>query len=161
MNKFWFQKGTCFLMLLMFCSSCLRLYPERVAIVGLENVSDINRSLTIARVFQSPEFGSISLAVINNSDRDIWISENTGIKIYLARENGNWEEIDNLTTYCNGEILLVPFSEGGIGALSLAPDIPPNLSEPVIRVVVIGNIGEDDSHKGEPVGAYVDITINR
>jgi hypothetical protein len=122
----------------------------------LEGVNDVNKSITLGNYDISQE-NVISLPIINHTNTPILFPPDLRIKIYDVSSETTWVEIYNQFKY-HGELIIYPFNQGGLGAMTFIPVISDSISE--IRVVIIGNILLENNITGDLVAAYKDIKLS-
>jgi hypothetical protein len=131
-------------------------------------LADLNRSLQLGLVGEGGVFdknSSIAFYIYNMSNRPILIDHNANTKLFVAR-NSKWVEIENSIIYPDS----LPLSPLGTPLLDsrytwvqlvLSDEVFDTTTEDIrIRILVLGEIMEDDHEIVESVGAYFDILIN-
>jgi hypothetical protein len=110
------------------------------------------------------KFGnSIGFELLNESRVPISLPPDRGIKLYTYDEiTEKWVGINNIGVYLpigNAEIL--PASNYGTGVPNTAvyPDIQ-DFSKPItIRILMVGELADEESSNAGLVGAYIDVTL--
>ena len=109
-------------------------------------------------------FGNpIYLDLVNESQYPIEFPSDFGISMYYYDEiSEKWIEINNIVDYLPlGKKELLPTrkdSPGGSG-ITVYPDIQ-DLSKPItIRVLMVGELADEESSNEVLVGAYIDVTL--
>ena len=100
---------------------------------------------------------TLTLQLINVSDKTIIFSDNFGLKVFME-DKGTWTEIQN-DFYNVGGTFTLPTEKLYPGGLlpAVSPYIPGLSSPTTVRVIIIGHIENNES---EQVGAYLDVVIN-
>jgi hypothetical protein len=124
-------------------------------------------SLKVRTPEKTYQLGSGILFTLNNlSPHRISFPPDSFIRI-LAKNNGEWIELDNSATY-SGELVLAP--QGTLlldrGLTGLRPVVPANKlneveDELLVRIVMVGEIVKDNVPTGQYVGSYIDIPMSQ
>lgn len=136
--------------------------PQAESLPGM-NIAPENIN-TFIEIRDTPELAnshknedSLTLQLINLSDKTIIFPDNYGLKVFME-ENGNWTEIPNHSNNAGGTFILLTekLYPGGLFP-SVWPYLPGLSSPTTIRVIIVGHVEKNDS---EQVGAYLDVVIN-
>lgn len=132
-------------------------------------VIDLNDSLQLrldSKGNKFPADSKIPIYLYNKSNYTITVDDSSRIKLLLGNNN-EWIEVENSLTY-SGVMLL---AQSGTPLLDthytwVQPAIDNNLVDvsqknALIRIVVIGEITENNILTGKLVGAYIDVIITK
>lgn len=131
--------------------------------VPYHDLNDLFR-LTIPPGLNDFKFGnSIHLELVNESQYPIEFPSDFGINLsYYDETSKKWGEINNIVVYLPlGNKELLPTTKDGPGGpgLTVYPDIQ-DLSKPItIRVLMVGELADEESSNEVLVGAYIDVTL--
>ena len=99
---------------------------------------------------------TLTLQLINLSDKTVIFPDNYGLKVF-SKEEGNWNEIQNNFYNSGGTFTLLTAKQDPAGLpAAVMPNIPGLSSPTTIRVIVVGDVENNNS---EQVGAYLDVVI--
>lgn len=151
------KKSISILFCVLFSVGCSSLVTsQRVEIPGLEEIDDINRSITFEGYNMLPD-NMVSLAVVNHSNHPIWFPADWRIVLLINDNNGQWQTIENQLTY-SGITIVYPFTQGDLGMVVVKPLT--NGVSTAIRVVIIGNFYlYNQPAEDRLVAAYIDINL--
>jgi len=131
--------------------------------VPYHDLNDIIR-LTIPPGLNDFKYGnSIELELVNESQYPIEFPSDFGINLYYYDETSEkWVEINNIVVYLplgNKELLPTTKDDpGGLG-LTMYPEIQ-DFSKPItIRILMVGELADEESSNEVLVGAYIDVTL--
>ena len=144
-----------------------RMEEEFRTIVAVE---DLNRSLELKLHEEKENFPrgyDIPLLVENKSSNFLFFNHTDNyIKLYIIKD-GEWVEVKNGLTY-SGTRTLHPQGAPllNLNATWARPELDDNLFEDnqtdiLVRIVMTGEIMENDIQTGEFVSAYIDVYISR
>ena len=153
------------------CSSPLESIPNNIEenFLAIVPVSNMNDNLLIEVEGNQEQFqpgSEIRILIYNNSSQSIFLAEDPFLKIFTIKE-GDWVEVkDEITRFGSqvlspkGTILLDQSYTRAKPALTRG-EMNSNLKDLPVRIVVVGEIMENDVRTGELVGAYVDVYIEQ
>jgi hypothetical protein len=110
------------------------------------------------------KFGnSIGFELLNESQVPISLPPDRGIKLYTYDEiTEKWVEINNIGVYLpigNAEIWPASYDGPGDPETAVYPDIQ-DFSKPItIRILMVGELADEESSNEVLVGAYIDVTL--
>ena len=132
------------------------------------SITDMNESLQLKVQGDKTAFGfgsDIPLLIYNKSPHSILFTGGSHMRLFTVRD-GEWVEVKNEITY-SGTMILSP---QGTSLLDLSnTGVKPAFDEEIrenngnnmlLRIVMIGEILENDVETGELVGAYVDVSVS-
>ena len=104
----------------------------------------------------------LGLVLVNSSDTPIILPQNYGVHIY-QHVGEKWEVVENRIDYPPGEKRVYPRDDQPFREVILVVQPIVFSEQPVsVRVVVVGNFYDETSgEKGEQVGAFIDITLEK
>jgi hypothetical protein len=130
-------------------------------------VSDLNKSLQLAvdseKTFFKPG-GEIALTLHNESPYPLSFDTSSLVMLLGSQNNSQWVNVKNAVTYSgdleldpNGTILL---DTRGVVVKPALDQSMFNLTKDVnVRIVIVGDVMEEENPIGEKVGAYVDVVL--
>jgi len=165
-------------MLIFSLSNCVNTQPNisknlEISFKKVFPIEDMNKSLqiTVEDVLATEnnnkdtfEFGSeIPIKMLNLSNYQIDLDTQSFIKLFIVRDT-ELIEIQNKDTY-SGELMLSPkgtllldFKHTGVRPV-LIDNVTKEGEKEILRIVLFGELMQDDVPIGEPVGAYVDVVV--
>lgn len=129
-------------------------------------VTDMNGSLQVKvesgeQIY--PLGSEIPLTIINTSPHSIFLAIDSHIKLLMI-EDAEWIEVKNVITY-SGLLVISPQGTPLLDDAStrVQPEVNDKLrsakEKELLRIVVTGEIIENDKPTGKLVGAYVDVYV--
>ena len=129
-------------------------------------VTDMNGSLQVKvesgeKIY--PLDSEIPLTIINTSPHSIFFAIDSHIKLLMI-EDAEWIEVNNVITY-SGLLVISPQGTPLLDDAStrVQPEVTEKLrsakEKELLRIVVTGEIIENDKPTGKLVGAYVDVYV--
>jgi hypothetical protein len=131
--------------------------------VPYHDLNDKHR-VTIPPGLNDFKFGnSIKLELVNETQYPIEFPSDFGITLYYYDESSNkWVEINNIVDYLpfgNKELLPTRKDDSGGLWFSVYPDVQ-DFSKPItIRILMVGELVDEESSNEVLVGAYIDVTL--
>ena len=136
--------------------------------LSLISVTDVNESLRLAvdgeKTFFEPG-GKIRVMIYNQSPHFVSFDLDAYIRLFTSPGQLQWIEVKNAMTY-SGELQLAP--KGTMLLDYRSTHVKPVLDESILnseeksislRIVLIGEIMENENLTGEKVAAYVDVLL--
>jgi hypothetical protein len=159
-----------FLIVLPSCTTDSDRIPSAMekSLLATLSVNDMNESLQLKVQGDEKTFGfgsDIPLLIYNKSPHSILFTGDSHMRLFTARD-GEWLEVKNEITYSGAMILspqgtpLLDLSNTGIKPAFDEELIDNNKNNMLLRIVMIGEILENDVETGELVGAYVDVSVS-
>jgi hypothetical protein len=102
----------------------------------------------------------VMLAVEVTGSSEVEFPMDYGARMFI-KENGKWIEVEDFTTYQEGHLYLSPakgdpFKIGGAGVRPILPEKDHPIT---LRIILIGNIYENNQITDEKVAAYIDVQL--
>ncbi len=145
------------IVLTFFVSSCTSKANHEVK--GLEGISDVNNTIVLKSETSDEVIGTpIRVLIVNTSQDPLYFSSSYGLQIFALLQNG-WQRVLARTFPALSQgLVLPPLPEGGMEQILVYPEIPTNVKTIVLHIVIRGR---KNKASGEPVGAYLDVTLHR
>ena len=130
--------------------------------------SDINKSLQVVLEDDESyfEWGSdINLLIYNRSDHSIYFDDNMFVRLLVSSDNNQWLDVENEIEYVGPRLAsprgtpLLDFEHIVVRPVLDKATLNNDKKDHLLRIVVIGEIMEGDTHTGDNVAAYVDVFL--
>jgi hypothetical protein len=132
-------------------------------------LADLNTSLQLGLegdINTFDEDSNIAFYIYNKSNHDVLIDHNADTKLFTTH-NSEWIEIENAISYPDSLPLLAlgtPLLDSRYTWVHpvLSDEIQASTTEDImIRILILGELMENDQGTGDLVGAYVDVFIEK
>jgi len=140
-----------------FVSSCASKANQEVK--GLERISDVNNTILLKSEISEGNLGTpIRVLIVNTSQEPLYFSSDYGLQVFALLQN-EWQRLPARVIPAREQgLVLPPLSEGGMEQVLLYPEIPSHVKTITLHIVIQGR---KNTPSGEPVGAYLDLTLHR
>jgi hypothetical protein len=131
------------------------------------SVSNMNESLQLKAEGDQESFhlgSKIPLLIYNESPYSIFFVGDAYLKLFIIKD-GKWAEVKNELTYSGSQVLspkgtlLLDQSNTWAKPALTEDEVNSDQKDLPLRIVIIGEIIENDIRTGKLVGAYVDVFI--
>jgi hypothetical protein len=131
-------------------------------------ITDMNKSLQVVIEDQGSYFEwdtEINLLIYNKSDTSIYFDNNVFVKLFVSSEDNQWIDVENEIEYMGPRLSspqgtpLLDFEHIVVKPVLDKATISNENRDRLLRIVVIGEIMDGDTHTGQNVAAYADVFL--
>lgn len=132
-------------------------------------ISDMNKSLQIILSTEETSFkagSKIDIKIYNKSHHYLYFDNDTDVKLLGSLDQTHWMELEDGITDASSDMILSPQGtillddqESRVIPIIDPTELNTHSDGVLVRIVVIGEIMENDVLTGKKVGAYVDVIV--
>lgn len=131
-------------------------------------ITDMNKSLQVVLEDEGSyfEWGSeINLLIYNKSDNSIYFDNNVFVELLVSSDDNQWIDVENEIEYMGPRLSspqgtpLLDFEHIVIKPVLDEATFNNERKDRLLRIVVIGEIMNGDTHTGQNVAGYVDVFL--